>query len=173
MCVLYVLISLKFPTIPIWSNRWTRTLKQLVNQLRRMVSFQLFRFEVIGEQGWRLRSNEMGWNCFQLFRFEVIGEPFLTSMSRWRWRSFQLFRFEVIGEQSPWMVILQLQKKSFQLFRFEVIGELCFQTSTLPQGWRMKFPTIPIWSNRWTGVPSILVTLFGEKEEVSNYSDLK
>ena len=46
-----------------------------------MVSFQLFRFEVIGEQGWRLRSNEMGWNCFQLFRFEVIGEPAFAALA--------------------------------------------------------------------------------------------
>ena len=41
-----------------------------------------------------------GHGSFQLFRFEVIGEPIAREICKFlQWQaSFQLFRFEVIGE---------------------------------------------------------------------------
>ena len=59
---------------------------------------------------------------------------------------------------------------SFQLFRFEVIGELEASTADFMVRVR-KFPTIPIWSNRWTGSNKLLEA--EKANSVSNYSDLK
>ena len=140
-----------FPTIPIWSNRWTfRDTSSMISIVK---GFQLFRFEVIGEQRkavydsilvpqfptipiwsnrWTIsyfwwRTSPKSAIRFQLFRFEVIGER--RQQQHWLQSpespGFQLFRFEVIGERSRSKRDAWRNdlRRSFQLFRFEVIGE--------------------------------------------------
>ena len=92
------------------------------------VSFQLFRFEVIGELSLCMCHQFFIDAGFQLFRFEVIGEPSPPStLTPLVTPSFQLFRFEVIGELTVrWKrgCLNGINSTlSFQLFRFEVIGE--------------------------------------------------
>ena len=52
--------------------------------MTRMFSFQLFRFEVIGELSGLNKSDVLAAlvNGFQLFRFEVIGELFMGDVMR-------------------------------------------------------------------------------------------
>ena len=136
-----------FPTIPIWSNRWTAP-QDCDRRWLPFWGFQLFQFEVIGEPTRKNLKRMGGFFCFQLFRFEVIGEPYSTSQSD--------------GNSNL---------TSFQLFRFEVIGE---RDITANEGFILigVFPTIPIWSNRWTAATAEAMS-FASNDAVSNYSDLR
>ena len=119
----------QFPTIPIWSNRWTIVLVTVVLVL--FLSFQLFRFEVIGELFVTISGSAVN-SC----RPEFPTIPIWSN--RWTKR-----RFRSCWSDWSWCTC-------FQLFRFEVIGEQAGENYTANVGFLVEFPTIPIWSNRWT-----------------------
>ena len=120
-------INFAFPTNPIWSNRWTGTENGKENFS--VTSFQLIRFEVIGEHvpACGLKPAEQP--------TEFPTNPIWSNRwTRWgcfsrssRFSRFQLIRFEVIGERPFASVANQAVKSKIQ-----------------------EFPTNPIWSNRWT-----------------------
>ena len=126
LAVIQMLQQPQFPTIPIWSNRWTVNGSYSHRRLG-PYRFQLFRFEVIGERGAvGLGGALLMWGWFPTIpiwsnRWTSHG---ISRTHLIKPTSFQLFRFEVIGERMGWGFGVLLQYFRFQLFRFEVIGEL-------------------------------------------------
>jgi len=140
-----------------------------------------------------------GHGSFQLFRFEVIGErisivkdPYpavkkaFPTIPIWsnRWTDDAKEKFtQAIYESFPTIPIWSNRWTFILIKEFQLMRNLKFPTIpiwsnrwTKKWGWQKSqlwlFPTIPIWSNRWT------MNLFGGSDltsggEVSNYSDLK